>query len=227
MRGADAPDGDRCACDRPCGTASDAAPSIYTDPDRPRVGFLRDDRGEMARRDYAKALATMGGLTALGSLAAPLAGLTRVFERTYTGPIYSDGVPLVDAEGERIEPGRLSEGEVMTAFPEPRPGIEQAPTLLARFPEGAFGGETRAAFVAEGHAAYSKVCTHAGCMVSEQEGETMVCPCHFGRFDLPNGATVTGGPPPRPLPQLPLTVHGDGYLVATGDFEGPVGPGGE
>ena len=150
MRGADAPDGDRCACDRPCGTASDAAPSIYTDPDRPRVGFLRDDRGELARRDYAKALATMGGLTALGSLAAPLAGLTRVFERAYTGPIYSDGGPLVDAEGERIEPGRLSEGEVMTAFPEPRPGIEQAPTLLARFPEGAFGGETRAAFVAEG-----------------------------------------------------------------------------
>jgi rieske iron-sulfur protein len=221
--GHDTPDG--CGCD--CPTEGGVAPTIYTDPDRPRMGFLRDDRGAMARRDYAKALATMGGLTALGSLAAPLAGLTRVFERTYTGPIYSDGVPLVDAEGERIAPGRLAEGEVMTVFPEPRPGIESAPTLLARFPAGSFGGGTRAAFVAEGYAAYSKVCTHAGCMVSEQEGETMVCPCHFGKFDLPNGAAVTGGPPPRPLPQLPLTVHADGYLVATGDFEGPVGPGGE
>jgi rieske iron-sulfur protein len=223
---ADGPD-DACGCDCAGAPADGTDPSIYADPDHPRRGFLRDDRGEMARRDYAKALATMGGLTALGSLAAPLAGLTRVFERTYTGPIYSDGVPLVDAEGERIEPNRLAEGEVMTAFPEPRPGIEQAPTLLARFPEGAFGGGTRAEFVVEGHAAYSKVCTHAGCMVSEQEGETMVCPCHFGKFDLPNGAAVTGGPPPRALPQLPLTVHGDGYLVATGDFEGPVGPGGE
>jgi rieske iron-sulfur protein len=218
---------DPCGCDCAGATADGTDPSIYTDPDHPRRGFLRDDRGEMARRDYAKALATMGGLTALGSLAAPLAGLTRVFERTYTGPIYSDGVPLIDAEGERIAPNRLAEGEVMTVFPEPRPGIEQAPTLLARFPEGAFGGEAKAEFLAEGHVAYSKVCTHAGCMVSEREGETMVCPCHIGKFDLPNGAAVTGGPPPRALPQLPLTVHGDGYLVATGDFEGPVGPGGE
>ena len=38
----------------------------------------------------------VGGLTAVGSLAAPLAGLTRVFERSYTGPVYSDGVALVD-----------------------------------------------------------------------------------------------------------------------------------
>jgi rieske iron-sulfur protein len=26
---------------------------------------------------------------------------------------------------------------------------------------------------------------------------------------------------------LPITLSSDGYLVATGDFEGPVGPGGE
>ena len=196
-------------------------------PDPVQPSIYADTVAEMRRRDYAKALATVGGLTAVASVAAPLASLQKVFEREYTGPIFGDGVPLVDAEGERIAPDRLSEGEVMTVFPEPRPGIESAPTLLARFPEGSFGGGTRAAFVAEGYAAYSKVCTHAGCMVSEQEGETMVCPCHFGKFDLPNGAAVTGGPPPRPLPQLPLTVHADGYLVATGDFEGPVGPGGE
>jgi rieske iron-sulfur protein len=186
-----------------------------------------DRRGGLARRDYAKLLATVGGLTAVASLAAPLAGLTRVFERSYTGPVYSEGVYLVDGDGERVRESALSEGERTTVFPEPRPGIERAPTLLVRHPEDAYGGGTRLAYTVAGYAAYSKVCTHAGCMVSNEEGATLVCPCHFGKFDPTDGAAVVGGPPSRPLPQLPITLSGDGYLVATGDFEGPVGPGGE
>jgi rieske iron-sulfur protein len=181
----------------------------------------------MERRDYAKLFATIGGLTAVGSLTAPLAGLTRVFERSYTGPVYSDGVFLVDGEGERVTEAALAEGERMTVFPEPRPGIERAPTLLVRFPESAYGGETRLEFTVSGYAAYSKVCTHAGCMVSDNEGDTLVCPCHFGKFDPTRGAQVVGGPPGRPLPQLPITLSSDGTLMATGDFEGPVGAGGE
>jgi rieske iron-sulfur protein len=202
--------------DCPC---SDSAvrPSIYTD---------RRARMEVQRRDIAKFLATVGGLTAVGSLTAPLAGLTQVFERGYSGPIYSDGVHLVDGEGERIGEERLAEGNQLTVFPEPRPGIEDAPTLLVRYPENAYGGDTNMAFTVSGYAAYSKVCTHAGCMVSDREGDTLVCPCHFGKFDPRSGASVVGGPPGRPLPQLPITLSSDGFLVATGDFEGAIGPGG-
>jgi len=205
-------------CDGCCeeGDGGAVRPSIYTDA-----------RAAMERRDYAKILATVGGLTAVGSLAAPLAGLTRVFERGYSGPVYSDGVALVDGEGNRVTETALAEGEQMTVFPEPRPGIADAPTLLVRFPEDAYGGGTRMEYTVGGYAAYSKVCTHAGCMVSDRDGETLVCPCHFGKFDPVSGASVVGGPPPRALPQLPLTLSSDGYLVATGDFEGPVGPGGE
>ncbi|QPV63585.1 Rieske 2Fe-2S domain-containing protein [Halosimplex litoreum] len=203
-------------CDGCCGDEEPTRPSIYTDA-----------RAEMERRDYAKVLATMGGLTAVGSLAAPLMGLTRVFERGYSGPVYSDGVALVDGQGERVTEDTLAEGEQLTVFPEPRPGIADAPTLLVRYPEDAYGGETSMESTVGGYAAYSKVCTHAGCMVSDTEGETLVCPCHFGKFDPTSGASVVGGPPPRALPQLPLTLSSDGYLVATGDFEGPVGPGGE
>lgn len=203
-------------CDGCCGDEEPTRPSIYTDA-----------RAEMERRDYAKVLATMGGLTAVGSLAAPLVGLTRVFERGYSGPVYSDGVALVDGEGNRVTEDTLAEGEQLTVFPEPRPGIADAPTLLVRYPEDAYGGETSMESTVGGYAAYSKVCTHAGCMVSDTEGETLVCPCHFGKFDPTTGASVVGGPPPRALPQLPLTLSSDGYLVATGDFEGPVGPGGE
>ena len=32
------------------------------------------------------------------------------------------------------------------------------------------------------------------------------------------------GPAARPLPQLPITVNEEGYLVATGDFPEAVGP---
>lgn len=192
-------------------------------PSRSLDRFLAAERAEMDRRDLAKVLATFGGLAALGSLAAPLAGLTRVFERSYEGPIYSDGVALIDAEGEQIEENRLEMGDLMTVFPESHPGIEPAPTLLVRYPEGEYGGATEMEFTVSGYAAYSKVCTHAGCMVSDRQEATMVCPCHFGKFDALEGATVTGGPPPRPLPQLPLTLSEEGFLIATADFEGPVG----
>ena len=208
-------DGDCEDC--PCSEDASVQPSIYTD---------RRARMEVQRRDIAKLLATVGGLTAVGSLTAPLAGLTQVFERGYSGPVYSDGVHLVDGQGERIGEDRLAEGDQLTVFPEPRPGIEDAPTLLVRYPESAYGGGTNMAFTVSGYAAYSKVCTHAGCMVSDREGDTLVCPCHFGKFDPRSGASVVGGPPGRPLPQLPITLSSDGFLVATGDFEGTIGPGG-
>ncbi|WP_458189611.1 Rieske (2Fe-2S) protein [Haladaptatus sp. NG-WS-4] len=208
-------DDDCSTCDC-CGGGSAERPSIFS-----------DTRGELVRRDYAKILATMGGLTAMGSLAAPLAGLTKVFERKYTGPVYSDGVALIDEAGEYITENRLKNGEFMTVFPEPRPGIEKAPTLLVRHPEDQYGGDTKTEFTVSGYAAYSKVCTHAGCMVSEHEGDAAVCPCHFGKFALKEGAKVVGGPPPRPLPQLPLTLSSNGNLIATGDFIAPVGPGGK
>lgn len=185
------------------------------------------ERAAMNRRDLAKTLATVGGLTAVGSLAAPLAGLTRVFERKYTGPIYTDGIYLVDGDGNRVDENYLDFGEQVTVFPEPRPGVEGAPTLLVRYPESEFIEDTQLEFTVTGYAAYSKVCTHAGCMVSDTEGDTLVCPCHYGKFDPKAGARVIGGPPSRALPQLPITLSSDGYLISTGDFEGHIGPGGE
>jgi len=208
----DEPDQD--ACQR-CPCADDAA------------ALLPDERAEVERRDVAKLLATVGGLTAVGSLAAPLAGLSQVFERGYEGPIYSDDVALVTADGEPVTEDFLEYGGYDTVFPETNPGLGDAPTLLVRFEEGEYGGETNTDWVAGGYAAYSKVCTHAGCMVSNFDEGTLVCPCHAGKFDPLSGATVIGGPPPRPLPQLPIRLADDGTLVAGGDFEGPIGTGGE
>ncbi len=78
----------------------------------------------------------------------------------------------------------------------------------------------------DGIVAYSKVCTHVGCPVAlnEQHTHHLLCPCHQSQFDVADQAKVVFGPAKRPLPQLPITVDADGYLVARSDFTEPVGP---
>jgi len=78
----------------------------------------------------------------------------------------------------------------------------------------------------EGIVAYSKICTHVGCPVAlyEQQTHHLLCPCHQSQFDITREATVIFGPAKRPLPQLPITVDNEGYLVARSDFTEPVGP---
>jgi ubiquinol-cytochrome c reductase iron-sulfur subunit len=77
-----------------------------------------------------------------------------------------------------------------------------------------------------GIVAYSKICTHVGCPVAlyEQQTHHLLCPCHQSTFDLTKECKVIFGPASRPLPQLPIAVDDEGYLVATSDFNEPVGP---
>ncbi|HTK67817.1 MAG TPA: ubiquinol-cytochrome c reductase iron-sulfur subunit [Pseudonocardia sp.] len=75
--------------------------------------------------------------------------------------------------------------------------------------------------------AYSKVCTHLGCPTSLYEAQTnrILCPCHQSQFLATEYAKPVFGPATRSLPQLPITVDEEGYFVARGDFDEPVGPG--
>jgi ubiquinol-cytochrome c reductase iron-sulfur subunit len=77
-----------------------------------------------------------------------------------------------------------------------------------------------------GIVAYSKICTHVGCPVAlyEQQTHHLLCPCHQSQFDMTQEAAVIFGPAKRPLPQLPITIDDEGYLVARSDFLEPVGP---
>jgi ubiquinol-cytochrome c reductase iron-sulfur subunit len=74
--------------------------------------------------------------------------------------------------------------------------------------------------------AYSKICTHLGCPTSLYETQTqrILCPCHQSQFIATEYAKPVFGPAARPLPQLPITVNDEGYLVATGDFAEAIGP---
>lgn len=74
--------------------------------------------------------------------------------------------------------------------------------------------------------AYSKICTHIGCPTSLYEAQTnrILCPCHQSQFNALHYGKPVFGPAARALPQLPITVDEEGYLIAAGDFIEPVGP---
>ncbi len=59
-------------------------------------------------------------------------------------------------------------------------------------------------------------CTHLNCPYYwDKEKKIFQCPCHNGQFDI--DGNVIGGPPPRPLDRLPITIDKDTILV--GDIE--------
>ena len=138
------------------------------------------------------------------------------------------GKRLVDADGNPLRPDMIRPGAVQTVFPEGDVGAADAQTLLLRVdPSDLQLPEGREDWAPEGVLGYSKICTHAGCPVGlyRAQSHELLCPCHQSTFDVLRGAEPTFGPADRPLPQLPIDIDEEGYLVATGDFSAPVGPG--
>jgi ubiquinol-cytochrome c reductase iron-sulfur subunit len=137
------------------------------------------------------------------------------------------GMRLVDDGNQPIRLEQMPEGGLVTAFPEDLPGSADGQVALVRIAIGDLQPlPGREDWSPAGLVAYSRVCTHAGCPVGLYlaDSHELLCPCHQSAFDVLHGADPTRGPAARPLPQLPLTVDDDGFVVATGDFSAPVGP---
>jgi len=168
---------------------------------------------------------------AVGALAValgfPIRSLGPSVGRKLHETAWTDGIRLVDETGEPIGSDSLEYGSTRTAFPE---GFERAAdsvVVLVRVHPARLTLDSRQlAGAPEGHVAYSKICTHAGCPVGLFDSDTgqLICPCHQSSFDALAGAVPAFGPADRPLPQLPLAIR-DGYLVAAGEMTDAVGPG--
>lgn len=61
--------------------------------------------------------------------------------------------------------------------------------------------------------AFSAVCTHQGCVVSDVRDGTIDCACHGSRFTIADGA-VKQGPATEPLPEKQITVEGNSVRLA-------------
>ena len=71
--------------------------------------------------------------------------------------------------------------------------------------------------------AYSALCPHAGCDVTEwiPEMGILACDCHSSEFDAKDNGRVVGGPAARPLPPLLLKVE-SAVLVVAKPFATPI-----
>ena len=64
----------------------------------------------------------------------------------------------------------------------------------------------------KGFIALSRVCSHLGCLVEYSKPQNrIICPCHGALFDLEGN--VVSGPPPKPLPRIPLKAEGESILI--------------
>jgi len=95
--------------------------------------------------------------------------------------------------------------------------------LLIRLDPAELAPDARAN-AADGVVAYSAICTHQGCDVSQWKPDTkmLLCVCHGSEYDPRDRAKVTFGPAPRRLAMLPVKTDG-GVVIVAGPFKGKVG----
>lgn len=183
---------------------------------------------EMSRRRFINL--AMGTTAAVGgvSLISALGTANPVFRLTRDKMPPLKGDILVHASNNKEgQPVRISElsTQLVRAWPMGkgengenviRKGDPNNILALYRFPKGQIVTPTNLDATIDGETvAYSDVCTHAGCSVADSDinAGQMKCPCHSGQYDPKRGAVVIGGPPPRPLAQLPIALQGENIVV--------------
>lgn len=182
---------------------------------------------ELERRGLLTKL-LVGALAAAGlGAVVPLLSLGPDPEKTFKVKPWSRGKRLVDSNGKPVRPGDVNPDGIITVFPDGEVGDEFAQTLLIGVRAERFVPlPGREGWTVANLAAFSKVCTHAGCPVGLYQAQQglLLCPCHQSTFDVNNGCQPVFGPAATPLPQLPLELDADGYLIAGGELSNPPGP---
>jgi len=182
----------------------------------------------ISRREFVRGAALAGATAATAAVAVALAGSPTVagpFTGSGSNSGSSDpvaaGSPGSEAEGPTSAGGGASGSGTGAGPSTPTAGqggtsVPGTPIAeLASIPVGgAVGFEApgvgAAALVRlskDEVVAYSRTCTHAGCLVGyNQSARLLVCPCHGAEFDPANGATPVAGPAPTPLAKVDVTI---------------------
>jgi ubiquinol-cytochrome c reductase iron-sulfur subunit len=191
----------------------------------------------ISRRRLLTGAAGVAGCGLVGAVALPLTALGPNLGDTPNRTPWRRGRHLVDTEGRRLKASDIEVGSFHSVLPEgDREALEDlgAPLVVVRVrPETLDLPPERRGWAPQGILAFSQICTHAGCAITlfrypvdEQTSSppALVCPCHYSTFDVRRAAEPVFGPAARPLPQLPLAIDGQGFLVANGPMAGSIGP---
>jgi ubiquinol-cytochrome c reductase iron-sulfur subunit len=141
---------------------------------------------------------------------------------------WTAGTRMVDQFNNPIKLGDIEVNGFETVYPEnftdPDSAAQDAVQVIRIQPSLVRAKQLGLSY--EGHIAYSKICTHAGCPVGlyDQQTYTLLCPCHQSQFKVLEGCKPVAGPASRSLPQLGIGVNAEGYFISTGPFDEPVGP---
>ncbi|MET7750981.1 Rieske 2Fe-2S domain-containing protein [Micromonospora sp. NPDC005367] len=206
--------------------------------------YMVDEFG--VKRRPLLGVSLLAGLLPVGAVAAaPLVGglisnphkNNQMFTTGFAAAEGGQRIRLVREDGRPVRPADVSAGGQLTVFPGIENGVSNrhadSPTLLIHLRDED-ARESRQANERVGHgdymwgnyAAFSKICTHAGCPASlyEQQTNRLLCPCHQSQFLITDNARPVFGPASRRLPQLPIEVDSEGFFVAKSDYTETVGP---
>jgi ubiquinol-cytochrome c reductase iron-sulfur subunit len=198
---------------------------------------LRAGGDGISRRRLLTGAAGVAGCGLVGAMALPLTALGPNLGDKPDRTPWRRGRYLVDTEGRRVKASDIEIGSFRSMLPEHDPSaLEElgAPVVVVRVrPDTIDLPPERRGWAPQGILAFSQICTHAGCAITlfrypvdEQTSSppALVCPCHYSTFDVRHAARPVFGPAARPLPQLPLAIDDQGFLVANGPMAGSVGP---
>ena len=184
-------------------------------------------RGPSQRRTVLKAALGLG-------VSLPFLDVVRAAEKGPATQRPTTGDQLVfvlgDRKGEVIKVADLAVGgPQLLAYPmDPtskvvRDGSRLNQLLVIRLDPAKLTPDTKERS-AEGIVAYSSICTHQGCDVSQWKTDTntLLCVCHGSEFDPADRAKVTFGPAPRRLAIVPVKVE-NGIVTVAGPFQGKPG----
>jgi cytochrome b6-f complex iron-sulfur subunit len=140
----------------------------------------------LSRRRLITSLLGFSIVATLGGVLTPIIGYLWPPRRTLGG------------QGDPVEVGKVAEFPVGQGKVVP---VNDKPVIIVYTEQG-------------GAKAFSAICTHLSCIVEwDETRQIILCPCHDGRFSPVNGGVISG-PPPAPLPELPLTIEGDTIYVS-------------
>ena len=156
----------------------------------------------ISRREFAR-----------GSLIAGVAVALGVASKAFAGPVASSGL------GNLAGPARRSSSVAPTAAPTAAPAAPTTPgrvlTTLDALPVGRavgfsdpqVGPAVLLRLANDQVVAYSRACTHEGCLVGyDQSSQILVCPCHGAEFDPAHQAEAIAGPTRTPLEPIKVVV---------------------
>jgi rieske iron-sulfur protein len=190
--------------------------------DEGRYVVEEDPPTTVSRRTFVKAGAAVAGVAWIGAFGGSVLRSLTTGESTITGPSSRSFIYHVpegetpwysDLHGREVLADEFPVGESAKVY------IGGTKAILLRFEPHLLldRGGTDMGFVS-----FNSTCTHLGCQVYFASGTTpagefpqgvIYCPCHQGAFDPFRGARVVYGPPPAPLPKVPLRVV-DGRVEA-------------